>query len=105
MPNTSALSKFLKADQVKDGDIINFIDAGTIKDKEFTQDGQKETKPVLELTVEVNGERKIYTPNGTTISALNKAWTNNTEEWVGRQARITLIPAPNGRDMIVAKPV
>ena len=105
MPDTSKLSKYLKADSVKDGDIINFIDAGVILDREFKKDGKTEIKPVLEITVEVNGDKKTYSPNGTTIALLNKAWGKNTEKWVGRQAKVFIMPSSNGKDMIVAKPV
>lgn len=105
MVMTSKLSKYLKAEHVKDGDIINFIDAGIIVDKEFKKEGKSEIKPILEITVQVNGETKTYSPNGTTVGLFNKAWGQDTEGWVGKQARITLIPAPNGRDMIVAKPI
>lgn len=105
MPNTSKLSKYLKPEHVKDGDVINFMDPGVIMPKKFTKDGVTEEKPVLEITVEVNGDRKTYTPNGTTLGLFNKAWGTNTEKWVTKQARITLIPAPNGKDMIVAKPI
>lgn len=105
MVNTSSLSKFLKADHVKDDDIINFMTAGTIEFKEFKKDGKVETNPVLEMAVRVKGEDKIYTPNATTRGLLEKAWGNDTENWVGKQARITVIPGPNGKDMIVAKPI
>lgn len=105
MPNTSKLSKYLKAEHVKDGDIINFMDAGIITDKEFTQDGEKKINPVLEMNVEINGEKKIYCPNKTTCGLLSKSWGGDTEGWVGKQARITVIPGPNGKDMIIAKPV
>lgn len=107
MPHTSKLSKFLKAEHVKDGDIINFMDAGEIKDKDFKQkDGSSDIKPILELTVEVNGEKKVYSPNNTTIGILTKAWGANTEGWIGKQARITILPSPNtGREMIICKPI
>lgn len=106
MPNTSKLSKYLKADHVTDGDLINFMDAGTITDKEFKKEGGKtEIKPVLEMNVEVNGELKVYCPNGTTVNLLNEAWGTATEKWVGRQGRVILIPATNGKMMIVCKPV
>lgn len=96
----------MKADHVKDGDIINFMDAGVIEDKVFKKAGEEdETKPILEITVEVNGEVKTYSPNGTTVGILNKAWGGNTEAWVGKQGRVTIVPAPNGKDMIICKPI
>lgn len=104
MPDTTQLSKYLKTEHVKDGDAINFLDAGVIIEKEFKKDGKTEKRPVLEMTVEVNGNKKTYSPNGTSVALLNKAWGKNTEKWVGKQAIVTLIPASNGKDMIVAKP-
>lgn len=105
MPNTSKLSKYLKAEHVKDGDIVNFMDAGTIEFREFNKDGKKETKLVLEITVEVNGEAKTYSPNATTVKILNEAWGSHTEAWAGKQGRITILPSPMGKDMIICKPV
>lgn len=105
MPNTSQLSKYIKAEHVKDGDVINFMDAGIIADKEFTKDGVKEIKTILELSVEIKGERKLYSPNQTTIGILSKAWTADTEKWVGKQGRITLVPSPLGKDMVIVKPI
>lgn len=105
MPNTSKLSNFLKAEHCKDGDIINFMDAGIISDKEFTNDNVKETKAILELGIEINGDKKTYSPNKTTIGILTKAWGADTEAWVGRQGRVTLVPSPLGKDMLIVKPV
>lgn len=93
------------AAHVKDGDILNFMDAGEIKNKEFKKDGVSEIKPILELSVEINNEKKTYSPNNTTISILTKSWGADTEDWVGRQGRITILPGPSGRDMIICKPV
>lgn len=105
MPNTSKLSTFLKAEHCKDGDIISFDDAGTIFEKEFKKDGRTEKNIVLEMTVGINGEKKIYSPNKTTIGILNEAWGTDTEGWIGKQGRIVLIPSPLGKNMIVVKPV
>lgn len=105
MVNTSKLSKYLKAEHCKDGDLINFIDSGLIVPREFIKDGKKETKDVLEITIEIHGDKKTLSPNGTTIKMLNTTWGTDTEKWVGKQGRITIMPAPNGKDMIIVKPV
>ena len=105
MPDTSKLSRFLKPEHVKDGDVITFIDAGIIIDKIFKKDGKEEIKPVLEITVKVNGETKTYCPNATTVKMINCEFGTATESWVGKQARINVLPAVNGKDMIVAKPM
>lgn len=106
MVDTSKLSKYLKPESVRDGDIIVFVDGGVILQKEFKdKNGMMEKKPVLEITVDYRGDNKTYTPNGTTIKILNKAWGANTDTWIGKQARLNILPSSNGKDMIVAKPV
>lgn len=104
-PDTSKLSKYLRVDGVKDGDVIEFVDAGKIYDKTFERNGEKEIRPILEITVKIRGEQKTYSPNGTTLKMLNKEWGTATEKWVGKKASLTILPASNGKDMIVAKPV
>lgn len=105
MANTQELSNFLKADNVKDGDIITFVDPGAIIEKVFDGDNGKETKKILEILVTLNGVKKIYSPNNTTRKLLEQAWGFETDAWVGKKATISLFPAPNGKNMIVAKPV
>ena len=106
MPDTSKLSKYLKPEIARDGDTILFLDAGVIADKTFKNDqGKDETKPALEITVKFKGENKTYSPNKTTVKLLSAAWGTETEAWVGKSAKITILPANNGKDMIIAKPV
>ncbi len=97
MPDTSKLSKFIKAENCKDGDVLTFLDAGVIVDKTFKKDGRDETKPVLEITVKFKGETKTYSPNGTTVKLLSGAWGTATEKWIGKSATVTILPANNGR--------
>ena len=104
MPDTSKLSKFLKPEHAKDGDVITFLDAGVIVEKTFKKDGRDDVKPVLEITVKFKGETKTYSPNGTTVKLLSAAWGTASEKWVGKSAVITILPANNGKDMIIAKP-
>ncbi len=104
MPDTSKLSKYLKPENAKDGDIITFLDAGIITEKTFKKEGRDETKPCLEITVKFKGETKTYSPNGTSVKLLSAAWGTATEKWVGKTATLVILPANNGRDMIVAKP-
>lgn len=106
MPNISKLSKFLKPKYVKDGDVIYFKEAGHIINKSFKNNsGIDEIKSVLEMAVEVNGELKIYCPNQTSIDYLNEAWGDVTENWVGKQGRMTVLRSSNGKDMIITKPI
>lgn len=101
MPDIGKLSKYLKPEVCKDGDIITFLNAGEIKEKKFDD----EVKDVFEIGVLLNGHEKLYSPNGTTLKLLSKAWGTATEKWVKQKARITILPSNNGKDMIVAKPI
>lgn len=107
MVNTSKLSKFLKAESVVDGEIITFMDGGVIMPREFrdSKTGIVETKDVFELTVKYQGDSKTYSPNTTTVKMLNKAWGTDSDKWIGKQARINVMPSAMGKDMIIAKPI
>lgn len=105
MPDTSTLSKFLKPEHVKDGHIINFMDAGTITEKTFEKDGKKQINNVLELNVVVNGVKRVYSPNSQSLKFLNAAWGTQTEAWIGKQATIIIGIANNGKETIIAKPI
>lgn len=105
MPDTKQLEKYLKPDMCQDGDVITFLDPGVIVDKTFDRDGEKEVKPILDITVDLLGEKKTYCPNATTRKLLNKAWGTETEKWVNKKAIISIIPSNNGKDMIIAKPM
>lgn len=101
MPDTSKLSRYLKAEHVKDGDVITFLDAGVIVEKTFKKD--EAPKPALEISVKFRGETKTYSPNGTTVKLLNAAWGTATEKWVGKSASLYIVPM-NDKSVIIAKP-
>lgn len=105
MPDTSKLSKYIKIENVKDGDKIKFLDAGVILEKNFVKDGKDDKRNVLEITVEFKGENKTYSPNGTTLKMLNAAWGTATENWVGKTAVLMKLPTNLGKEMLVAKPL
>ena len=106
MPNISKLSKFLRPEGVKDGDVITFLDEGVIVSKTFKKEGQPdEHKDTLEITVDFKGEHKTYSPNGTSLKLLGAEFGGSTEGWIGKKAKLFVVPASNGKDMIVAKPI
>lgn len=93
MPNVNDLQKFIKADNVEEGDYIHFCDAGRIYEKEFEDKDTKEKKvqDVLEMEVIVNEDmkRKIYSPNTVSRTLLKEAWGPDTENWVGKVGVVT----------------
>jgi hypothetical protein len=93
MANLGDLRKNLRKEDVQEGDVIAFIDAGEIKDVDFSpaQDGSK-VETVFQATVELpNGKQKIYTPNATTRGILGDKWGEDTETWVGKKATVKFI--------------
>lgn len=94
MPNVNDLRSFLKADMVRNGDLIHFCDAGSITAKSFNKEGG-ESKPrdILEMDVMVGDTMKriSYSPNSTSRELLKAAWGPNTENWVGETGQVSLI--------------
>jgi hypothetical protein len=80
-------SKFLKAENVKQNDLITFLDEGEEKE----MNGKK----FLNFSVECNGEEKIYSPNKTALVAVSEAWGTDTCNYVGKKAKIMLVKVRN----------
>lgn len=93
MPDLGDLKNFLKSDDLKQGDVITFVNAGEIKEVDFskTQDGSQ-VKTVFQILIELpNAKNKVYTPNATTRDALSAKWGKNTEAWVGKKADVNFV--------------
>lgn len=95
MPNVNDLQTFVKATNVFDGDLIHFCDAGRIFEKEFEdkQTRVKKVQDVLEMEVMINDEmkKKIYSPNAVSRQLLADAWGPDTESWVGKSGIVSLV--------------
>lgn len=111
MPNVDRLEKYLKVDMVREGSIIKFIDSGKIVEKEFEEkDKTKKLTEALEIEVMIEDTEqiKIYSPNKTSRTNLKAAWGSNTEDWIGKRAKITLyniLVSGVKKQTIVAEPV
>ncbi len=79
---------FLKAEDVKGGEIVMFTDSGITA--EITSP-EKKVKKVVNFGVRINDDDKTYTPNKTALQILIEAFGDETEEWVGRKFKITLV--------------
>ena len=104
MPNVSKLSPYLSASDVKDGDVLTFTDCGELVEKDF----QGESKTVLEIGVEVNGIKKLYTPNGTSYKKIAEKLGPDTEDWVNKQAKLSVVKmnvAGNMKSVLYAEAV
>ena len=93
MANLGDLRKNLVKEDAQTGDVILFVDAGEIKDVDFskTQDGS-DVKTVFQVMVELpDGKNKIYTPNATTRGILSEVWGEDTSAWVNKKAIVKFV--------------
>lgn len=81
---------WLKADDLKTGDLITFKNSG-----DFVPDNFNEGKEVLEILVELpDGCELLAKPNKTSVNALsdleNGGWGDDVANWVGKQAIVEI---------------
>lgn len=96
---------FLKADQVKKGEIVTILNAGEERTSKYTyEDGNPKMEYVFE--VDYNGDKKSLRMNATSRRAMVEAFGDETIGWIGKQAKLFTMPTPNGdKKMIVLDPV
>jgi hypothetical protein len=109
-------NKFLKADDCKTGDLIKILTEGaktkskTYKYPELTQKGTPhpkagEFKDQFEVKVSIgSGEERTLTMNATSYRALAGKWGEDTLNWVGKLAVVTIAPLPTGKKAIILTP-
>ena len=108
MPNLSSMGKYLKADEVNEGALIKFKDAGVIgeRDNPFKKG---EMKKFFEITIELeNGQEKTVSVNFTSQKELVKVLGSNTEEWAGKMAKVQKVKQNVGgkiKDVMYIVPV
>lgn len=76
---------FLKADDVKTGDIVKFISEGKYVDKEF--EGKKKQGFNIEIRFD-DDEETTASLNATSFNNMIDAYGDDTVSWVGKEARI-----------------
>lgn len=81
-------SEFVIAGQdVKDGDLITFLDEG-----KYNTLPQDPTREVLTFKVKVpSGDEKSLSVNKTSQIELIKAWTDDSKKWIGKQAKVEIV--------------
>ena len=107
---------FLRADNVKDGDIIFIKNEGeVVTSTKFAypntkQDGSPhpfagQMKPEFRVEIELmNGEAKTLTMNSTSQKNLFAVW-GDSSNWVDKQAKITKALTANGKFVIILTPI
>ena len=81
------LSEWLKGDDIKDDDILVFLDDG--ERKKIPQAGDTPEKDSFEITVELpDGKKKTWTMNMTSQRAVAGVYGKDTAKWVGRTVTV-----------------
>jgi hypothetical protein len=83
---------FLKADAVKDGDKVKFVDEGAwVENTQYTYDDGKPKQDFL-IGVSLNDEAGSYTfrLNKKNRDALSKAWGSDTAKWIGNACPVVV---------------
>lgn len=91
---------YLKATEAKTGDIIEFMNAGEWQKN--TKYSYPDGNPKQDFVVKVthSGQEKSFRINKTNREKLVENWGDETENWIGKKARINLMDA-----LVSGKPV
>lgn len=79
---------FLKADDLKGGEVITILDEGTKAEIQVTEG---KTRQVTNFIVDVEGKEKTYTPNIFALRKLVEAWGDETKKWVNQQFEVEIV--------------
>lgn len=96
---------FLKAEDCKGGEIVEFLDGGSMEEI-ISPEGK--TKAVLNFQVKINGNEKTFTPNKGNGNAFVEAWGDDSEGWIGKKFKIALTKVMvfgKRKNSIVAEPI
>jgi len=99
------LDKFIKVERdVTGGEIVKFLDEGKFVDSQFKNlDGT--VKVNLEFSMELNGEEKRMSVNKTSQKNLIAKWGKNTDQWIGKTAKVNIGMTPQGKKCIFLEPI
>jgi hypothetical protein len=80
---------YVNADNTNEGDILTIV--GEADYATITHRASGKTKDVLNIPVENNGKKKIYTPSMETGKMLIKTFGKETKEWVGKKLQAHIV--------------
>jgi len=81
-------NSFLRAKDVKEGDIVVLLNEGEVRDADF---GTGKSRKVVEFEVEHNKINKTWTTNKTTLKNFVKAYGDDTNKWIGKKVKLSLV--------------
>ena len=84
MVETDFGGDFVSLDSTKDGDIATIITEGQFGELEY----KGKTKRVLNIDVEINGKKMVWTPGLRAGKTCQKVWGKESKNWIGKQFEI-----------------
>lgn len=97
---------YIKAKDAKKGAIIEILDEGKWETSEKFKYEDGTPQKQLIFTVRYEGEEKQFRMNKSSRIAMIEAFGEESKTWIGKQAKIIIMPTPNGNDkMIVLDPI
>jgi hypothetical protein len=90
MVKLSSGGNYIKGADVKHGDTIKFLDEGEWSENTRYKYPDGNNKWDFTCKVEHNGEEKKLRINSTNKKALIAAWGDETKEWIGKTARMSV---------------
>ena len=96
---------WLKASDVKDGDVIKFLTEGEWRENTKFPNPDGTPKQQFIMDIDYQGETKTMTVNKTSRDSLVLHLGKETKSWIGKEARIVLSRLPTGKQGIFLDPI
>ena len=99
------LGDFLKADMVKNGDIIEFYDEG--EETESKSFSNEDGTPKIQFNIKIkmpDGSIKTATMNLTSRRLIAAEYSDESKEWIGKKAVLNLVMTNQGKKSIIFEP-
>jgi len=107
MVKLSTGGNFIKGEDVKHGDSVKFLDEGEWSENQKYKYPDGNPRWDFICKVDHNGDEKKMRINATNKKALIAAWGDETKDWIGKTAKMTLetaLVAGERRKMILLEP-
>ena len=100
------LGDFLQAAQIKGGEVVVFADEGWTSESKMYKNADGTPKQDFNMRIEFpDGEMKKVTLNLSSRRLLAARYGNDSKNWVTKKAEIIKTVTPQGKDMLIFKPV
>lgn len=95
--------RFIKAEEVKDGTVVEFVSEGEQVLSSYKNDDGSE-KYNFQIDVLFNGEEKLLNLNVVSRRALIAKYGDDSKEWLGKKAKLSTALTPQNKKMILVNP-